>query len=93
MTQKPFSHKSERKTELLELIHSDICGPMKTESLGKARCFVTFIDDFSRWCVIKTVRNKNKVFQVFKEFNFFVKKQTGSNIKSIQTDNGREYVN
>ena len=30
MTQKPFPKKSERKTKLLELIHSDICGPMKT---------------------------------------------------------------
>ena len=31
----------------LELVHSDVAGPMKTESLGGARYFVTFIDDFS----------------------------------------------
>ena len=33
------------------------------------------------------------MFQAFKEFKIFVEKQTGRNIKSIQTDNGREYVN
>ena len=93
MTQKPFPKKSERKTELLESIDSDICEPMRTESLGKARYFVTFIDNFSRWCVIKTIRNKNEVFQAFKEFKIFVERQTGGNIKSIHTDNGREYLN
>ena len=38
--------RSQRK---LELVHSDICGPMSVESLGGHRYFVTFIDDYS-WC-------------------------------------------
>ena len=37
-----------RATQVLELVHSDVCGPMKTLSFGGARYFVTFIDDFSR---------------------------------------------
>ena len=32
---------------LLELIHTDICGPMETSSLGSQRYFLIFIDDFS----------------------------------------------
>lgn len=39
------SHPPSRKTELLELVHSDLCGPMKTRNLGGAFYFVTFIDD------------------------------------------------
>ena len=34
----------------LELVHSDVARPIKTESLGGGRYFVTFIDHFSR-CV------------------------------------------
>ena len=37
-----------RATQVLELVHSDVCGPMKILSFGGARYFVTFIDDFSR---------------------------------------------
>ena len=37
-----------RATKVLGLVHSDVCGPMKTLSLGGARYFLTFIDDFSR---------------------------------------------
>ena len=36
-----------RKIELLELVHSDLCGPMKTKTLGGALYFVTLIDDCS----------------------------------------------
>ena len=39
---------SSRASVLLELIHTDICGPMKTPSLGTKRYFLIFIDDFSR---------------------------------------------
>jgi hypothetical protein len=35
-----------RASKLLELVHSDVCGPMKTTSRGGARYFVTFINDF-----------------------------------------------
>ena len=51
------SYPPSRKTELLELVHSDLCGLMKTKTLGGALYFVTFIDDCSRklWVyVLKT---------------------------------------
>jgi hypothetical protein len=37
-----------RASKLLELVHNDVCEPMKTTSRGGARYFVTFIDDFSK---------------------------------------------
>ena len=42
------SYPPSRKTELLELVHSNLCGTMKTKTLGGALIFGTFIDDFSR---------------------------------------------
>ncbi len=37
-----------RASQLLEIVHTDVCGPMKTTSHGGARYFLTFIDKFSR---------------------------------------------
>ena len=41
--------KGTRATELLEIIHSDVFGPMKSRSLGGNAYFVTFIGDWSKF--------------------------------------------
>lgn len=38
----------ESTKDLLEIVHSDVCGPMRTESYSGAKYFMTFIDDKSR---------------------------------------------
>ena len=35
----------ERATDLLEIIHTDVCGPMSVKAHGKYRYFLTFTDD------------------------------------------------
>lgn len=40
--------KSRRATQQLELVHSDICGPIETVSHGHSRYFNTFLNDYSR---------------------------------------------
>ena len=51
MHRKPFKPVGEiRSTKKLQLVHSDVCGPMHTESIGGKKYFVTFIDDYSRCC-------------------------------------------
>ena len=47
-TQSTHKKGSTRKTERLQLVHSDVCGPMSMALMGGALYFVTFIDDFSR---------------------------------------------
>ena len=61
-------HSSSRKEEVLELVHSDVCGPLKVKSIGGALYFVTFIDDYSRKLWIRTLKTKDQVFNVFKDF-------------------------
>jgi hypothetical protein len=41
-------HDSSRKNDMLELVHSDVCGPLKVRSINGALYFVTFIDDHFR---------------------------------------------
>ena len=51
MHRQPFESVGEiRSTRKLQCVHSDVCGPMPTESLGKKRYFVSFTDDYSRCC-------------------------------------------
>ena len=80
-----------RKTELLELVHSDLCGPMKTKTLGGALYIVTFIDDCSRKLWFYVLKTKDQVLGVFKQFQASVERETGKKVKCIRTDNGGEY--
>lgn len=79
--------------ELLEVVHSDVCGPFRIKSVGGAKYFVTFIDDKSRRIFVYFMKNKSEVFDKFKIYKAQVENQTGCKIKTFRTDNGREYVN
>jgi hypothetical protein len=77
--------------ERLEIVHSDVCGPMTTESLGGAYYFVTFVDDYSRFTMVYCIKNKSQVPEKFKEYEAYVTNQFGLRIKIIRTDGGGEY--
>ncbi|KAM1111108.1 hypothetical protein ACFX13_010490 [Malus domestica] len=76
----------------LELVHTDLCGPMQNESIGGNRYFITFIDDFSRMCWVYFLRNKSDTFNVFKKFKAFVELQSGFSLKKLRSDRGGEYT-
>ena len=87
----PFpKEKAWRAKNPLELVHSDLCGPMRTNSLGGNRYFLTFIDDYSRKMWIYFLKEKSQVFEVFKNFKALVEKQSGFSIKTLRSDRGGE---
>ncbi|KAM0004298.1 putative RNA-directed DNA polymerase [Helianthus debilis subsp. tardiflorus] len=86
------SHPPHRRDNILDLIHSDVCGPMKTRTLGGCLYFVTFIDDHSRKVWANTLKSKDQVLDVFKQFHALVERQTEKKLKCIRTDNGGEYI-
>ena len=49
MTKSPFTEKDERASDVLALIHTDVCGPMSICARGGYSYFITFIDDLSRY--------------------------------------------
>ena len=57
-----------RAEGILQLVHSDVFGPVSVPSLGKYVYYVSFIDDFSRKTWIYFLRKKSEVFGRFKEF-------------------------
>lgn len=93
MIRNSFPKTSERTTSALEIVHTDLCGPMRVESNNKAKYFITFIDDHSRWCEVRFLKKKSEAFEALKECKALVENQKEKKIKNLQSDNGTEYVN
>lgn len=74
-----------------ERIHTDVCGPMSHASIGGARYFVLFKDQFSGWFSVYFTKNKSEVRNHFESFNALVKNQANTAIKTLRPDNAKEY--
>ena len=68
MTKAPFTGHGERAKDLLELVHTDVCGPMSKHAMGGYSYFITFIDDFSIFGYVYLMKYKSEAFEKFKEF-------------------------
>ena len=62
MTRTLFSGTMERATDLLEIIHTDLCGPMSVAARGGYRYFLAFTDDLSRYGYIYFMKDKSETF-------------------------------
>lgn len=81
---------SNRSRELLEIIHTDICGPLRTTLCGN-KYFITFIDDYSRFGYVYLMNEKSLSLEKFKIFKTEVENQCGTKIKIVRSDRGGEY--
>jgi hypothetical protein len=64
--------KPKRASSSLEPIDSDLMGPFPHPSINKARSFLTFIDDYSRYTWVYFFRKNSKVFEHLKDFKALV---------------------
>ncbi|HLP34673.1 MAG TPA: DDE-type integrase/transposase/recombinase, partial [Amoebophilaceae bacterium] len=93
-TQTTFATTEDNRTkDLLEIVYTDICGPMRVKSKGGSVYFMTFIDDKSRWCEIYFLKKKSEALDAFKRYKAYAENFTGKKIKFLQSDNGLEYCN
>ncbi|KAL4582349.1 hypothetical protein LXL04_006896 [Taraxacum kok-saghyz] len=86
-----FSSTRTKRSELLSLVHSDVCEPIEVESLGGCRYFVTFIEDASQKVWAYCIGLKDQVFDRFKAFHAMVERQKRRKLKCLRSDNGGEY--
>eukprot|EP00253_Pinus_taeda_P009654 PITA_09654 len=89
---KPFLNSDNIAKETLDLIHSDVCGPMLAKLLVGLFYFVTFVDDFSHKTWIYLLNSKDEVFDKFQEVKAEVENLIGKKIKILRSDNGGEYT-
>lgn len=81
-----------RAKEILELLHSDICGPISHVSPSGKRYILCFINDYSRKAWAYLLSEKSEAFTQFKMFKKKVENETGKSIKCLRTDRGGEYT-
>lgn len=92
MTRQPFNGKGYRANKPLEVVHTDVCGPISPTTWDGFRYFVTFLDDYTHMVVVYLLKNKFEVFEKFKEYHAYARHHFGVNILNLRLDNGGEYT-
>ena len=85
-------HALHRSDEPLQLVHSDVHGPLPVQSKEGYKYWITFIDDHSRFWVVLPLRAKSDAFAAFKQFKAFAENQLKRTIKALRDDKGGEYM-
>lgn len=89
----PFpSGESWRARTPLQLVHTDICGPLDPISNGGNKYFITFTDDFSRKTWVYFLKEKAAALMIFKNFKSQVEVESQHNLMMIRSDKGGEYT-
>ena len=83
MTMMPFKAKGYRAKEVLELVHTDLCGSMSTSAREGYEYFITFIDNYLRYGYIYLMHHKSETFATFKVYKAEVENFYGKSIKSL----------
>lgn len=93
MSRKSIPKKSEsRAAEVLDLIHTDVCGPMQTTTPSGNRYFMTMIDDNSKYTKVYLLKNKSEVPAKIQEYVKYVQTKFRVTPKKIRSDRGGEYT-
>jgi transposase InsO family protein len=81
-----------RADKALELVHDDLCGPIKPATPGGRRYFLLLVDDATRymWVVLLTV--KSEASSDIKRIQAAAEKECGRKLRVLRTDNGGEFT-
>ncbi|GJY94675.1 retrovirus-related pol polyprotein from transposon TNT 1-94 [Tanacetum coccineum] len=95
-TNKKQSHKSKSEDtyqEKLYLLHMDLCGPMRVESINGKKYILVIVDDVSQFTWVKFLRSKDKAPEFIIKFLKMIQVHLNVAVRNIHTDNGTEFVN
>nr|CCA23567.1 putative polyprotein [Albugo laibachii Nc14] len=84
--------KEPKAKDIMQIVQSDLMGPMNSISTGGSRFILTLIDDFSRLLTVYFLQSKSQVFENFICYKAMMERKTNRRIKCIRTDNGIEYL-
>nr|GEV74838.1 hypothetical protein [Tanacetum cinerariifolium] len=89
------SHKPKSKDtnqEKLYLLHMDLCGPMRVESVNGKKYILVIVDDYSRFTWVKFLRSKDEAPDFTIKFLKMIQVWLKVLVRRIRTDNGTEFV-
>lgn len=82
--QLPYKDSVNRSRSKLDLVHSDICGPFNVESIGGARYFAKFIDDYTRYTQTVMLKKRSDIFIAFKTIRNESRKKLAVSLKNTE---------
>ena len=68
MTKFPFTGHSVRATQVLDLVHTDVCGPMNETAHGGFHYFITSTNDHSSYGCMYLMENTSKALDKFRKY-------------------------
>ncbi|KAI3770544.1 hypothetical protein L6452_01680 [Arctium lappa] len=78
---------------ILDILHVDLCGPMKTNSIGKKRYVLVIVDDYSRYTWVKFLKSKDETPEVLINLIKTIQTNKQKQVKVVRSDNGTEFKN
>nr|GEW58023.1 putative ribonuclease H-like domain-containing protein [Tanacetum cinerariifolium] len=93
---KKKSHKpksEDTNQEKLYLLHMDLCGPIRVESVNEKKYILVIVDDYSRFTWVKILRSKDEAPDCIIKFLKMIQVRLKVLVRRIRTDNGTEFVN
>lgn len=79
-----FLGSSTRKSDVLELVHMDVCGPIEVKAFSSCSYFVTFIDNASKKVWAYVLKSKGNKLDIFKDFHVVFERETGKLLKCLE---------
>ena len=92
MTKSTFKSKDYNSNEVLELVHTDLCGPIEIQSYKGNKYIMLFVDDYSRMMTVMFLKQKLDAFQMFKWYLARVEKETGKSLNFFRSNRGGEFI-
>ncbi|GJU81039.1 retrovirus-related pol polyprotein from transposon TNT 1-94 [Tanacetum coccineum] len=77
----------------LELLHMDLCGPMRVALVNGKKYILVIVDDFSRFTWVYFLRSKDETPEIIKKFIAQAQLNYKAKVCKIRTDNGTEFKN
>ncbi|GJU91438.1 retrovirus-related pol polyprotein from transposon TNT 1-94 [Tanacetum coccineum] len=77
----------------LQLLHMDLCGPMRVESFNGKKYVLVIVDDYSRYTWTHFLRSKDETPGVLIDFLTLVQRGLHAQVTTIRTDKGTEFLN
>ncbi|GJU19607.1 retrovirus-related pol polyprotein from transposon TNT 1-94 [Tanacetum coccineum] len=93
---KKHSHKPKAEDSIQEklyLLHMDLCGPMRIQSINERKYILVIVDDYSRFTWVKFLRSKDEVPVFMIKFLKMIQVRLNATVRNIRTDNGTKFVN
>lgn len=80
-------------THVLHLLHMDLCGPMRVQTINGKRYILVIVDDYSKWTWVYFLRSKDQAPSMIITFLTKIQVQLRNTVRIVRTDNGTEFKN